>query len=327
MARILGGAMPQPYGAYDPGSGSPRMDLWFRKILADMQGIKEQKAAQAEAGRKAGMEERKLRVGERGVELKEEEFEREGQPMVLPPEMVSKASTHFKMTPESFQGLEKSVQVAMIGEMIREAGREKGREFQEGQEAVRTQRQEEEARYKETEATRLRQVTRDSAVVRTARARLEKERTRLIGLISPKNTTMPSDKRKMYTTQLENIDAGMRFLGEADMSLSGDTPLGPDRKKGVKALLGDISKVRDGSALENLIGTMSEMQEPVDILEAGLGIEPEKEVGVPENGAIRTVESGKYKGMTVIYDAEKGRWFPHEGNKKTPFVSPKLRGR
>lgn len=319
--------MPQPYGAYDPSSGSPRMDLWFRKILADMQGIKDIRATQVEAEREASLEERGMRVEERGVEVKEAKEQREGQPMIWPPEILNEITKYHGITPESFQGLNKKQQITMFGVVAGEAGREKSREFQAGQETKRIQRQEDEARYEALEVERLRQVIGDTAIVRTARSRLEKERTRLIQNISSANTRLTSPKRQMYTKQLENIDAAMKFLGEADVSLADDTPLGPDRKGGVKALLGDISKVRDGSALENLISIMPETQEPAGAPVVAPGGETGKELDTPEDGTIRTVESGKYKGMTVIYDAEKGRWFPYEGEEKIPFVSPKLRGR
>jgi len=95
MAIILGGGMPQPYGAYDPGSGSPRMDLLFRGILERMQGIKDKEAAEHEQERVRDIEERKLRVGERGIERRESEAKREELSLVLPPDRVSQVTKHF----------------------------------------------------------------------------------------------------------------------------------------------------------------------------------------------------------------------------------------
>ena len=288
MARILGGGMPQPYGAFDPMSGGPRMDLWFRKILESMQGIKDTRAAKTEAERKAGMEERKLRVGERGVELREAEFEKEGQPMVLPPEMVSKASAHFNVTPESFQSLDKSVQVSMIGEMIRETGREKERTWREGQEADKLSRLKAEEAVNKTEKERIRELGKHYGLLKTARARLEEERTRIVNM--HKTQYASEGRSQARQVELDKLDKYFNMLGTMDGKLDLEQPLDALEIKTLEQILEDISVIREGTLL-------------------GGGLKKEAR-GEPEDGEKKVATSGKYKGMIVEYNAEDNLWYP-----------------
>ena len=79
-----------------------------------MEGIQQQKQAGQEKERLRDIDERKLRVSERGIELREAEAGKEEEPLVLPPDMVQQATEYFKITPESCQGLYKNIKYSII---------------------------------------------------------------------------------------------------------------------------------------------------------------------------------------------------------------------
>lgn len=54
--RMIGA--PTPMGMYDPGSGRPRFDLWFRDVIGNLEGYKDMQLGREMAEQKMGLAER-----------------------------------------------------------------------------------------------------------------------------------------------------------------------------------------------------------------------------------------------------------------------------
>jgi len=314
MARIIRGPEAIPYGAFDPGSSSPRGDLLFRKFLADMQAHKDREALMQEQQRKAGIEERGMRVRERGVELDEKEYAKSQEPLMIPPSLANEASKHFKMKPEEFYKLDKPVQISMIGEMIKEAGRERERNYQSGLEAQKRARLDAEKADAEEEAKKLEVLQGQYAALKGARARLEEERGRIGSKYTgPRAGLTESILAKQQEEQL--LDQYFDALGEFATQLEMKQPLDEAQMNVIRQIREDIASVRKGK-LRYLGGGLQK--------EAGAG---EPTPGKTVRKAQKDVpEMGIKKGDWMIYMGN-NEWNKYEPEQTSSYRPPSNQSR